>query len=329
MSTKTETRKTSAEIKKQIEEATKTEKSKTELKDSGLPLTGQVANEINATESTPEATKTAESKPEPVNPTAEGATAESVDLKEWAKKRGIDWTTEESVLSALRKSDQEFHKRQQERKSKEQVQTQFAPPPTYQQPSYSNGYYPPAYVPPPTPVVENIARQYNMTVEDVQRLSAFNRDFFEVLIKQELERRDRRMEEISVENTKNTVFRELASDPVFRRPDVGEEFHRVIDQMQGSDPTSFEKDPNQYRRAFETAVYNIGRRNLEGRILVEGVPPNPSYMTPPTSPPKPLGQGSGGGYQDNENSIDPKEFAKMSLEDKRKTMERMGLRTTY
>src|ERR1044072_3356323 len=191
MSTKTEPRTTAAEIKKQIEEATKTEKAKTEIKDSGMPLTNQLANEINATESTPKVEPKTEGASAPSKPdqpkaaaeTASGQETGSVDLKEWAKKKGIDWTTEDSILSALRKADQEFHKRQQERKEKEAGQRVVYPPP-YQPPAYipppvyPNGYQG-AYAPypaPPQSITENIAKQYNMTVEDVERLAAFNKD---------------------------------------------------------------------------------------------------------------------------------------------------------
>lgn len=320
---------TSAEIKKQIEEAKKTQKieeGKKSLKDSGLPLTGQVANEINATLSTPEETTKTESKPDPEKPAAE----KDVDLQAWAKKRGIDWTTEESVLSALRKSDQEFHKRQAERKAREMEANPPYRPPSYQPPTqpYPFQVYPFQSAPPSSKeVVENIAKQYNMLPEDVERLAAFNRDFFEVASRVEREKLQHEMESIRLENQKNSVFRELSSDPAFRHPEVGREFTQVLDVMQNSDPKAFE-NPSAYRRAFEIALSNIARRNLEGRTLEEGTPPTPR-MTPPLIPPRSLGTLSGGGAGEKEEGIDPKEFARLPLEEKRKVLEKAGLRSAY
>lgn len=331
MSKKTEQRQTSADIKEQIKDAT--QKMKEGVKDGTLPLTAGVIAEINASESTPEDVSKAESKPEPEKQAAEPAPANgssSVDLKEWAKKRGIDWTTEESVLSALRKSDQEFHKRQAEKKVKEGAEVRpQAPyiPPTPPQNPY--GYPSPYATQNPRQIIEELARQNNMTPEDFERVAKVSREVYEAAAQSDRARWQSEMESIKVENQKNSVFRELSADPVFRDPNVAVEFHNVLDQMQASDPNSFEKDPTQYKRAFDRALSNIGRRNLEGKQLVEGVPSPARGMTPPLTPPRSLGQGSGGGYQESESAIDPREFAKMSLEDKTKTLEKMGLRSTY
>lgn len=322
MSTKTEKRKTSAELKADIE--AKTQEMKEKVKDGSLPLTPGVVAEINASESTPEPTLKTESKPQEATPPAEPVTGHeggSVDYKEWAKKKGIDWTTDSNVLAALHKSDQEFHKRRAEEKSKEAAQPPPQPPP-YVPPAYN---YPPTYASPPNSLAEGIARQYNMTVEDVQRLAAFNKDFFEVAMRQERERQNKELEEFKIENQKNSVFRELSSDPVFRNPAVAIEFHNVLDQMQASDPVSFEKDPLQYRRAYDKALSNIGRRNLEGKPIIE----NGSQVNIPSTPPKPLGQGSGGGYQEGESAIDMKSWNNLSSEEKKKWFQERGLVSGY
>lgn len=327
---------TSADIKKQIEEATKAQKSqktKTDLKDSGLPLVGQVANEINASQgesSTTEVKPVTESKPEQDKiPAAEQKPTENVDLKEWAKKKNIDWTTNESILAALRQSDQEWHKKRAEDLKREQTKPQpYAPsyPPISPQPY---AYPQPPVVPNQRQVVENLARQYNMLPEDVERLAAFNRDFFEAASRSERERMEKEMEQIRRENEKISVFQELASDPVFRRPDVVTEFNAVLEEMRSRDPQSFEQNPTSYRIAFDRAVNNLGRRYLEGRGLQEGTPPQAIPMTPPTTPPRPLGQGNAGGALENEQGIDPDTFRKLPLEEKRKVLERAGLRSAY
>lgn len=342
MSEITEKRKSSAELKKEIEAAQKSEREtrvKTDLKESGLPLVAGVAADINASNSTPEPKPATESRTEPAqspaHPASEKEAAQSAALKDWAKKKGINWDTSDSVLMELRKKEQEFHaKRQADKERERQQQPQYPPYPPYAganlyppQAPYASTPQPMAPAVPSEEVLQNIARNYNITPEDAKRLISFNRDFFEVAIRNERQQWQQRMNDMERENQRNAVFRELSADPVFRRMDVAMEFHTVLDDMQSADPTSFEQDPNAYRRAYDRALVNIARRNLEGQPLQEGVPPqarsNESSL--PTNPPRPLGQGSGGGQYQNENSIDPKEFAKLPLEEKRKYLDGMGL----
>ena len=317
---KVEDRLTSADIKKQIEAK------KEELKNSGMPLTGQMANEINASESTPKATTNTEVKPQPQPGAAKGVevaaeeSKDSKDYKEWAKKKGIDWTTDDGVLKALHMSDQQFH----EKRAKEKAQGPT--PPAYVPPAYN----PPPYIPQNRAVLENLGRQYNMPPEDVERLLNFNRDFFQIASAQERDQVRKEMETMKRENQKNSVFRELSSDPVFRQPNIAMEFHRVVEEMQSHDPQSFEEDPNQYIRAYERAQVNVFRRNLEGKELQEGVPPVSKELRIPTTPPRPLGQGSGGGVDENESGFDRDAYFKLKTpEEKRKVFEKMGLVSGY
>jgi hypothetical protein len=142
-------------------------------------------------------------------------------------------------------------------------------------------------------------------------------------------KQQRELDGMRRENEKNSVFRELSSDPVFRQPEVAIEFHNVLDRMQNSDPSAFEQNPSAYKRAFETALQNIARRNLEGKSLQEGVPPLARMVVPPSMPPRPLGTGSGGGALENEQGIDPSQFAKLTLDEKRRVLEKAGLRPAY
>lgn len=307
-----EQRLTSADIKKQIEAK------KEELKNSGLPITGQLANEINASASTP-AIEPVKSEPEKATKGVESSkTAEDAALKDWAKKKGIDWTTDQDVLSGLRKSDQAFHEKRAKDKLTEPT-NQYVPPP----------YTPPVYQPAPTPyapnnlqMLQNVARDYQMTVEDADKLIRFNRDFYAVASKEDREKHERELELIKRENRKNSVFRELSSDPALRQPHVAMEYQRVLEEMQASDPQSFEQDPNAYIRALDKAQINIFRRNLQGQELQEGVPPIAKL---PLTPPRPLGMGNGGGASEDENSFDMKSYIEMPSSEKRKILEKMGL----
>lgn len=319
---KPEVRTTSADIKKQIEQA------KEEMKNSSLPITGQLANEINASESTPKAATKADDKPELQNGAAKGLetpTGEDPGLKDWAKKKGIDWTTDESVLKALHLSDQQFHEKRQKDRSHEQKPAGQAPQPTYVPPQYQ----PPTNLPPPVQsrqLLENLGRQYNMPPEDVERLMNFNRDFFQAASQADRQRYDDELKAIKRAEQKNSAFRELSSDSALKNPDVATEFNRLLLESQGRDPESFEQDPNAYMRVRDAALINIARRNLEGQQLQEGVSPVPRL---PTNPPRNLGKGSGGGATENENGIDAQAFAKLSLADKAKVLEKAGLRPAY
>lgn len=321
-----EKRQTSAEIKAEIE--SKTREMKEAAKNGSIPLTPGVIAQINA--STPEASQTPASKPEPTQAAEKEAapSKESVGLKEWAKKKGYDLSTEESVLSTLRKADQVFHQRQAEKKAKEAVAPQYIPP---QAQAYPQNGYPPTYAPPPNPrqVLEELAKQANMTPEDFERVARASRMVYDAAASQDRQRYSQELEAIKLENQKNSVFRELSSDPVFRNPQFAMEYHNIVEEMQAADPTSFEKDPTQYRRAHERALSNIGRRNLEGKPLVEGVPPQVNTGFIPTTPPKPLGQGSGGGQGENENELDMKTWNNLSPTEKKKWFQDRNLVSNY
>ena len=328
---KTETRQTAADIKKQIEEAARIEKAKTGIKESGMPLTNQLANEINASESTPANALKVEDKPEHQNGAAKGVEASKSskggDSLEWAKKKGINWTTNEEILSAMQESDRLYHEKRQQDKIR---QAANPPQPIYQPPVAPQYAPPPPYVPPVQAnqaVLANIAQTYGIPIEDAARLMPLLNDFMQVAGRQQQAELKAQIDAIRIEGEKNSMFRELSSDPVFRNPVVGEEFHRVMDEMQASDPRSFE-NPTAYKRAFQQAVFNIGRRNLEGRSLQEGQPLSPGNSLPLT-PPRPLGNGSGGGAVEDEQGIDSQAFAKLSLADKKAELLRRGIMAPY
>ena len=317
---------TAADIKKQIQKAQE------ELKNSALPVTGMLANEVNANTITAEA----EVKPEPQPAAAKrvedpkpSESKDQLDVKEWAKKKGIDWTTDESILKALHRSDQAFHeKRQRERQMEPANQPGYIPP-AYTPPAPPVNYQPaPAYAQPPQnnrAMIENIARTYNMTADDAEKLLPMMKDFYEAANAVERKRIEEKMATLERENQKNSVFRELASDPAFRNPEVAMEYHKTLEEMQASDPRSFEEDPRQYVKVFDRALANIARRKLMGQPLQEAVPPIAKL---PTNPPRQRGEASGGGALENENSMSSQQFARLSLKEQRDYLTALGLRPT-
>jgi hypothetical protein len=332
----TEKRKSSAELKAEIHAAQVAEresKKKTELMQSGLPLTA-IADQINAN-STTQAPKT-ESKSQPAQAPAEPATekatvqkTESVELQEWKKKKGINWDTPDSVALELRKLDQEFH-----RKRAEEVKNG-----TDQRPPQANGWTPqpnfapqppvnpyPNYVQPaPVPsrqLVEKLAHQYGVLPDEFEKITAIQRDLTAAMLQQQRQLDQQKWEQMERENIKNSEFRELSADPVFRRPEVAKAFHEVIENMQVTDPSSFSQDPYVYRKAFDRALTNIARRNLEGAVPYQETP---SPFQLPNTPPRPLGQGAGGGRDANENGLTQAEFERLPVDEKRKILSQMGL----
>jgi len=332
MNETTEKRKTSAELKREIEQAQKAEKEqkvKSDLLQSGLPVTA-IADRINANSTTE--TPKAESKSEPAattQPATEKATVskESVELQEWKKKKGINWDTPDSVALELRKLDQEFHKKRAEelKQNGDQRPPQangWTPQSVYVPQPPMNPY--PAYVPPvqnQRQIVENLARQYGVLPDEFEKITAIQRDLTAAMMEQERRRHAQELEDMKRENIKNSEFRELSADPVFRRPEVAKEFHEVIENLQSSDPSSFSQDPYVYRKAFDRALTNIARRNLESTTQYND---SPAFQLPNT-PPRLLGQGSGGGRDANENGLTQAEFDRLSVEDKRKVLSQMGL----
>lgn len=310
---------TAADIKRQISEAKK------QIEESGMPITGQLANEINASqESTPNVIEPKQDvKPEPAKAAekVESLTSEELGALDWAKKKGVAWTTDPKVLLALHKSDQDFHKWRADNKGAE------IPRPQVYQPAYNPP--PPAYVPPPVQnrqMLENLARDYNMPAEDVERLLKFNKDFYEAASRQDRERQAAEFETIKKEQQKQSVLRELSSDSILKNPAVVAEFQRLVQERQSIDPTSFERDPNEYLNARDKALNTIARRNLEGQPLQEGIPPTARM---PSTPPRQIGQGNGGGSLEDERGIDPNQFSKLSLAEKSALLSKMGLKTAY
>ena len=325
---KTEKRTTSAEIKKQIEAAQKAENNaqkKTELVQSGLPIS-VVADRINAISRTDQAPSASKSEPaqQPAEPATEKETAQSVELKEWKKKKGINWDTPDSVALELRRLDQEFHRKKAEEKKREAVERPavpaWTPPPAYTPPPQNASY--PAYTPPPRQLVENLARQYNMTPEDFERITAVQRDFTGAMLQAERQRHEKELEDMRRENIKNSEFRELSADPVFRNEEVMIEFHNALERAQMENPDSFSQDPYAYRKVYDQALQNIVRRRILERSDGSEIQGNGFQL--PKNPPKPTGS-AGTGRMTNENSLSMAEFDRLSVDDKRKYMDRMGL----
>jgi len=246
----------------------------------------------------------------------------SVDLQDWAKAKGVDWTSDTSVLEALRKSDIEFHRKREEKlKALAQNAPSVAPvaPSPYQPPYYQPTGYQPPPIQPNQVMLDNIARQYNMTPEDVERLLKFNRDQFEIMQRNYDQQIQRRFAEIQRDTNKNSIFQELSSDPIFRNPEVLNEWHRTVEEMQDRDPQSFE-DPSNYRRAYDETLKNIGRRYLQGNNTRSS---KSDIFASPTNPPRPTGT-SGEGTMPNDSEMVPINYDRLSVEEQRAYLSKLG-----
>lgn len=242
---------------------------------------------------------------------------EEVDPIEWARKKGL--TSEESIARSLREMESEFHRRNQ---GKWQAPAQNAPqpvtappPPSYTAPV--QGYQQPS-VPMQIPrqLLENIGRQYNMNVDDAEKLLNFNRDFYESMMVNERKRHDQEMTEFRRENTRNSEFRSLMLDPAFKHPQVQMEVSRILKE----DPTAFEREPEPFKWAYKEALVEMARRNLQGNETTDSS--NASMFTPPTKPPTQLGTSAGA----EPVGLSAQEFARLPVEDKAKILNQMGAR---
>jgi len=244
---------------------------------------------------------------------------QSVDLQNWAKSKGIDWTSDTSVLEALRKSDMEFHRKRQVEKSKD-VSNMSAP-------AYQQSFQPPAQVPNPPislprQAIGQIARSYNLAPEDAERLIAFNNDFMEAKLNQERARLQKEFDELKKSNAKNDIFRELSSDPAFKNPQVIHEYYRTIEELQERDPRAFDEDPSVYKRAYDQVLINYARRNLQGETL--SFERNENSFLPPSTPPRSIGKG-GTGEMHRESELSSEDFSRLSVEEQKTILSRMGL----
>lgn len=221
------------------------------------------------------------------------------DPLEWAKRKGFK--SPEDMARALLQKEQEFHRSRQQKE-----QQPPTPPQNWQaRPDMGYGYPPPQYpyAPPPNP--RQLAPYYpTLAPEDVERLTPFVLDAAEAIANRKVADLERRMGsqvgEIQRQAERNSEMMRLMQDPAFTDSRVQKELHKVLDE----DPTIFQRERTPYTYAYEKALVNMARTQLQQGLTQESIPRN----TPPVT------AGGGTGFTPS-RKITEREFESWSLEE--------------
>lgn len=314
---------TSDELLKQIREKER------ELKAYAVPESAPASNDnapepIPPSDSPKEDGKPATDKPveTPRESKGEDATApikgkEDKAAEEWIKKKGFKDVKD--VVKSLRELERELHKRRFEEKNAPHV-SQFPPiqaPPQYQ---------PPVYQPANEPVINEIARRYQMAPEDLEKIAPFATDLamavFDRNIKPLVFKTQSELEDLKRQLKEKTELETLEEDPLFQSPEVQYEMHRILE----SNPT-ISQEPEKYRRLFEQATLNVARRKIQEEQFTRL---NASSVAPGQTPKEPPATAGGGGRMVGKSGItaqskvDPLHFAALSLAEKTKILQGMN-----
>lgn len=263
------------EMEQQLEQAIAEEKAAKAVPET-VPSPEPAPEVVPEAVATPEPTVT----PQPSEPVEQPKADTTVkdDPMEWAKKKGLK--TPEDMARLLRQKEQEFHQSRQ----KEQNQV---PPQTWQ-PRPDNGYQPTHQMPampfyqPPQPRLNprEIAQYYpQLAPEDVERVMPIIVDAAEAISNRKMAAFEQRwgvqVGAIQRDTERNNELMTLMQDSAFRDSRVQKEVHEVLD----SDPSIFQRERTPYAYAYEKALANMTRKQLQQGVIQETTPKN----TPPVT----------------------------------------------
>lgn len=251
------------ELRKQIEQ-----KAEEEKEQASKPVEPEPTHPEPATSP---ASDVPASDPAPVTPNtsqpeqSQTATGKD-DPTEWAKKKGIE--TYDDAVRALQQKEIEFHKRNQAghpgyrdiNGDKPVVQPAWQPAP-----QMGYGYQqPPVYMPQPRMNPREIAPYYpQLAPEDVERVMPLVMDAAEVISNRKMaalrQEFGGQVSEIQRTTMRNNELMQLMQDPAFRDNRVQREVHAVLD----SDPSIFQRERTPYAYAYEKALANMTRKQLQ------------------------------------------------------------------
>lgn len=294
----------SNETNSKPEEKTQPLESEKILSDIKAMQKGKTPPEAEAVKSVEEAPKESvpEKAPKPTvetpapNGKAEEATAPAdkkegkpeVDIREWAKRKGFKDGDQESVLRAYREMERKLSQVNAERKEDVPRGTMPAWQPTPQaqppwQPAPQNWGQPQQWGQPPfvdrKAIIEQEAARFNMTTEDFERLLPLVNEVTNLKISQTQAalqaKYDAQLAELNRGHVRNSEFNELLSDPLFTNEEVAFEINKIFE----SNPQRLKLEPTPWHSAFNEALSNIARRNLQANYAQES-------SSLPSAPPK-------------------------------------------
>lgn len=234
----------------------------------------------------------------PVTPTQVQVETPKDDPMEWAQKKGFK--TPEDMARALLKKEQDFHaERQNKERDNTPPVTQF--PPQQWQPRPDMGGYPPppayGYPPPPQRIsARDVAQNYpQLAPEDVERVLPLVIDAARAISANDVAALERKYAHIERVSQRNSELMSLMQDPAFRDERVQQEIHKVLD----ADPQIFQRERKPHVAAFQQALANMTRKQLQQGTTVGA---NPSRaQTPPVT----AGGGNGSANTSPINYNDP------------------------
>lgn len=254
-------------------------------------------------EPTPEPVQDAQVQTEPeapVPPVAPQPAPESKpsadDPMEWAKNKGL--TSPEAMARSLQELEKEFHRRAQAGHPgyRDITNGNPTPPPPMPPPNWNpapqvpqgpaNGY-PPNYGYPPPPmqprredIFRDLAKRHGMDPEDAERIAPLVLELSDITAQRRTASLERRFQEIAHQTARNSEFQSLMQDPVFSDPRVQMEMREVL-----NDGSLFQRSRSPYAEAFQFALGNLARKQLQ-----QGSNPEPR---PTNTPPVTAGGGNG------------------------------------
>lgn len=274
--------------------------------------------------------------PEPGKP-------EVSEWMKWANAKGYvrkDGTIDaERLATSQRELERELHRRAHEERTKTPPAQPapalgYPPPPPVQPAVYPPGYYPPApapWNPPPAPpraTVEALAKEYDLDPADfdkIARLSSTMVDNAMLRMNREIVAPLRnQVNGLSRDLGRQNELLDLMADPAFKNPQV--QFH--MDRIMRSNPSIIERDPTPWTTAYHGALNAIAREHLGGPSPEPAAPIAPVEADLPRGgPPKTAGNNGGGGGAPRgsaANLVDPKQFAGLTLDEKRAHLKSLG-----
>lgn len=208
------------------------------------------------------------------------------DPMKWAEKKGFK--TPEDMARALLQKERKFHEMAQEKKNQPPPPPQWAPQPEWE-PMPENGYPPPPPAYPPYgrgDSFRDLAAMYpQVDPEDLRRFMPIVMDVAESISNRKMRSVEKRLAYIDRNSERNNELISLMQDPAFTDSRVQREIHSILD----SDPSIFNRERTPIAHAYEKAMVNLARRQLQ-----QGG--TPETVTPGTTPPVTAGGGNGSAY---------------------------------
>jgi len=245
----------------------------------------------------------------PVESPVPFAEKDKAATEEWMKKKGFK--SVQDMARSMWNLERKLH-------SKEPEPNREALPPAANAPPLRQPMQPASQS------AEDVAKHYGIDPEDLGKIGPIAHDIAMSIVQQQLGPLTARLNASERVTSRRTAVEKLDADPAFHDPEVLKEMHTI---MEGN-PTNLRNDPAPMVTVFETALRNIGRRNLEGlNQIPSNSPPTDGSAVPNGPPPTARGTGvnrTGNALGPGKNKITNQQFADLPLAGMEKVLTGMG-----